>query len=110
VGLTKSAWKESTAEFLDGIERELGSTAPAESVAALNVFRMRLGDDRTLRRRKQFDRDLEVFLESKPYLKVAARRHLRKKIGPAVKSAMILLERANVVLAKYQKKKRGETA
>jgi hypothetical protein len=98
VSLTKSEWKTCREEFVDDIEREL------------NAFRKRLDEDHDSRRRKQFDRDLDVFIESKPYLKVAVTRHLRRQIRPAVKAAMVALEEAKVVLAKYRKKKRVETA
>lgn len=94
-------------ELLSGIERELGSTAPVEGLVTIKVFRARLDEDRTSRKRKQFERDLEAFIESKPYLKVAARRHLRKQIRPTVKAALVALERANVILAKYRKKSRA---
>jgi hypothetical protein len=110
VSLTKSEWKTFREEFVDDIERELGATAPADSLAALNAFRKRLDEDLDSRRRKRFDRDLDAFIESKPYLKVAVTRHLRRQIRPAVKAAMVALEEAKVVLAKYRKKKRVETA
>ena len=107
---TKSKWKTRMEEFLEDIELELGATAPADSLAALNAFRKRLDEDLDSRRRKQFGRDFDAFIESKPYLKVAVTRLLRRQVRPAVKAAMVALEEAKVVLAKYRKKKRFEKA
>lgn len=61
-------------DLLDGVEKELGSP-----VATFQLFRVRLNGHGIARKRKEFERDLEAFLESKPFLRAATQRYLRKK-------------------------------
>lgn len=95
-----SDWKALMQDLLGGIEKELGSP-----VAIFQSFRGRLNEDGIARKRKQFERDLEAFLESKPFLRAATRRYLRKKAEPALETANVLLRRAEALLAQWKSKK-----
>ena len=103
MALTLSEWKSCMLELIDGVELELGSTIPAATMLALKAIRERLAGIRTGRMRKLFENDLEELLESKPFLQVATRRFFRKKVPPAVKAALVALEKARDVLAQAKK-------
>jgi hypothetical protein len=105
--MTGSGWKRSVEDLLDGVERELGASPPIRAHLALEAFRKRLADGRITRRREKIEQDLETYLESEPFLKVAANRHLRKIVVPAVKEALEAIALAETVLAKAKTKKRA---
>ena len=104
--MTLPEWKDVMREFIDGVERELGPSIPANTKIALSAFRRRLNERGIAPRRKRFERELEAFLESEPVLEAAATQYLRKKIRPAVEEAVVLLKRVETILAKASKKKR----
>lgn len=98
--MTVSDWKALMQDLLDGIEKELGSP-----VSTFQLFRERLNEHRIAPKRKQFERDLEAFLESKPFLRAATRRYLRKKAEPALETANVLLRKAEDLLAQWKSKR-----
>ena len=91
-------------DFLDGVERKLRPSAPLKAKVTLNAFRKRLSEGHVARRRKRFEKELEAFLQSEPYLRAATKRYLKEKTIAAVGKAMKLLKRAAAVLAKHQGK------
>ena len=93
-------------DLLDGVEGELRPSVPVKTMDALNEFRMRLRETR-LTRRKDFERELEAFLQSEPFLRTASERYLRKKITPVSKTAIAALKRAESFLAKARINKRA---
>ena len=94
-------------DLLTGVERELCSSAPTEARVTLHSFRKRLNQCRVIRKRKAFDRDLEAFLQSKPCLRGAAKRHIRKIAPPAIEAAIAALNAAIGILQKNQAKARS---
>jgi len=95
------------AYFLDGVERELGSPVSVKTKMALDAFRRQLSEGRIIRRHKRFEQELEIFLQSEPFLRGAAERYLTKKIGPAIEAAIAALEQARSFLAKVRTKRRA---
>lgn len=85
--------------LLDGVERELPPTVPAETKAALQTFRSRLEWKHVTRKRKRFERKLEACLQSSAFLRAASQRHIAKVLPPAVERAQAALKQARLVLA-----------
>jgi hypothetical protein len=105
--MTWSEWKVMMEDLLEGVEQELRSSAPTRNRVALNTFRSRLNEGRTIRGRKHFEQELEVFIQSDPSLRGAAKRYLRKKIPPVIEAAVAALKQAQLVLAKYKTNRLG---
>jgi hypothetical protein len=97
--LTLSEWKATMEELIDGVQGELGSAIPTKTRAALLTFRKRLEENLGERRRKRFEQELEAFLQSKPALRAASKRYLRKRIRTVIKATITTLKRARRVLA-----------
>lgn len=93
-------------DLLDGVERELGPSLRIKTRAALDAFRTRLNKARAAPSRKLFEKKLEAFLESEPFLQGAAKKYLRKKTLPALEAAVAALKRAQRFLTKGRTKKR----
>jgi transketolase len=93
-------------ELIDGVRRELRSTIPTKTRTVLHTFRKRLKERLGGRRRKRFEQELETFLQSKPALRAASKRYLRKKMPPLIKAAIATLKRARRLLAQ-RKRPRG---
>jgi hypothetical protein len=91
-------------ELLDGIQQELGSTVSIESEAALNALRQRLKKPLIASRRKRFQKELNALFESKPGLKTAADRYLRKKVPAAIATAEAALAAGEQLLATLKRK------
>jgi hypothetical protein len=104
--IAHSEWKDMMKDFLDGVERELRPSASMKTKVALNVFRSRLNQEHTPRRRKHFEQELEAFFQSGPFLRAAAKRYLRKRIIPAIETAVALVKRAQPFLTKDRTKRR----
>ena len=102
--MTSSKWKAAMEDFIDGIERELRSSAPRKTRVVLNTFRTRLADARTMKSRKRFEQELESFLQSESALRAAATKYLRRKMRPIVAAAVETLKRAEPFLANPTKK------
>jgi hypothetical protein len=100
--MTSSDWKIWMEELINGVEQELRSTTPIKARVALHTFRGRVSRCRDLRKRKQFERELDAFLQSKPLLRGAARRYIRKIAPPIIKAALAALKRAEPYLPKDQ--------
>jgi hypothetical protein len=75
------------AEALAGIERELGRKAPIASRLTILKLQRRLYGHQNFRTRKQFEQDLEAFLQSRPFLRAATRRYITKKMVPLLIAA-----------------------
>jgi hypothetical protein len=94
-------------ELIDGVLeelREMSSTTPTKTMAALLTLRKRL-DEKNLggRRQKQIEQELETFLHSTPALRIASERHLRKTALPLIKAALATLEEARRFLAQHKR-------
>jgi uncharacterized protein (DUF2267 family) len=100
---TLSQWKATMEELIDGVQRELGSTIPTKTRAALHTFRERLEKNLGRRRRKRFEQELEAFLQSKPALRAASKRYIRKKMRPLIKATIATLKRARRLLAQHKR-------
>ena len=87
--------------LLDGVERELSPTVPAETKAALQTFRSRLEWKHVTRKRKRFERKLEACLQSSPFLRAASRQHIAKILPPIVERAAATLKQARLILASH---------
>jgi hypothetical protein len=92
---------------LDGIEEELGSSAPAETRVALNAFRVRLRVARSAQRRKDFEEELESLLQNEPSLRAATEQYLCKRIPQAIDTALAALKMALPYLASDGQEKRS---
>jgi len=104
--LPLSQWKATMEELTDGVQGELGSMIPTKTRAALHTFRKRLEEKLGGRRRKRFEQELEAFLQSKPALRAASKRYLRKRMRPVMKAAIATLKRARRLLVQ-RKRPRG---
>lgn len=100
-------WKDTMKDILDGVERELCPSTPIKTRADLTAFRMCLDESPMVRRRKQFEQELEAFLQSKPFLRAAGKRYLRKKLIPALEMVTAVMNEVARVLA--QDKTRRQT-
>jgi hypothetical protein len=103
----KQRWEEVMRDFLDGIERELRPSSPLKSRADLRKFRRRLNGKRIEGGHKSFERGLEELLQGDRFLRRATERYLTKRIPALMGEALVALERAEAVLARY-KRGRGE--
>ena len=88
-------------DFLDEVERELRSTAPMMTRAALMAFRSQLDKSHTTRSRKSFERRLEAFIQSRSIVRDAARRYIRRVMPPLLVAAEVALKKARTILANY---------
>src|SRR5258708_29164875 len=104
--LTFSQWKTTMEELIEGVQRELGSTILTKTRTVLHTFRKRLKENLGGRRRKRFEQELEAFLQSKPVLRAASKRYLRKKMRQVMKAAIATLKRARRWLVQ-RKRPRG---
>jgi len=93
-------------DLLDGVEEELRFAAPIKIKGSLNIFRTRLKEARTIRKRRHFEQELEAFLQSEPCLRGAAKRYLRKKITPALEAVVAATKRALQLLEKAKRSRR----
>jgi hypothetical protein len=85
-------------DFLDGVERQLRSSAPARTRLALNAFRVRLKAARIAGGRKRFEQELEGFIDKNLAVRGAAERYLSTIMVPAVEAANVALRRADKIL------------
>jgi len=90
-------------ELIDGVQGEMDSRVPTKTRAALHTFRKRLEKNLGRRRLKRFEQELEAFLQSKPVLRAASKRYLRKKARPLIKAAIAALKRARRLLAQHER-------
>ena len=88
-------------ELIDGVQAELPPRAKTRAV--LQTFRKRLEKNLGRRRQKRFEQELEAFLQSKPALRAASKRYLRKKLRPLIKAAIASLKRAQRLLARHKR-------
>ena len=91
--------------FLDGIGRELRSSAPSKTRLALTAFQARLKADRIAGGQKRFEQELEAFINKHSALRGAAKRHLRSSMVPAVDAAIAALNKATKVLKELRRAK-----
>jgi hypothetical protein len=88
-----SQWKTLFRELIDGVQSEVGMPIPA-----LEEFRKRIEAAAPIpEKRKAFEDEIEVFLDSQPFLREAASRHLGAKAAQAIESGAALLERVRQV-------------
>jgi hypothetical protein len=104
--MAASEWKRMWSEFLDGVEKELRSAAPAKTKLILDTFRQRFDRDSVPRRRKRFQRDLEAALERNPLLRAATRRYFFKRMQSALKAAAEAQNKAERLLQQLENKKK----
>jgi hypothetical protein len=86
------------AEFIDGIERQIPSSASARTRLALNALRARLKASRIAGGRKRFEQDLEDFIQNNVAVRGAAERYLCSIMIPAVEAANVALKKADKFL------------
>jgi hypothetical protein len=98
--MESSQWKRVMEDFLDGIERQLPSSAPARTTLALNAFRLRLKAPRVAGGRKRFEQELEAFIDKNLAVRGAAERHLSTTMVRSVEAADVALRRADKILAR----------
>lgn len=91
--MNRSQWKTLSEDLTRGVERELRASAPSKARIALREFRSRAKRCRLKRERRRFDRELEAFLQSTPYLRAATKRHLRRIAIPILKRTVRVLKR-----------------
>jgi hypothetical protein len=101
--LTTKQWKRCFSDTLIGVEAELDPTAPSSARTILHGFHHRMNKAHTQELRALFEKDLDAFLESEEYLKVAAGRYIVKKMVPALDKATTTMRKAKALLAKYKK-------
>ncbi len=93
-----SEWKALFQDLIDGVQSEVGMPIPA-----LDEFRARVNEAAPdPQRRKHFEDELEIFLQSQPFLREAATRHLSKKTSQAIEAATEVLSCAQEFLPKRQ--------
>jgi hypothetical protein len=102
----KQRWEEVMRDFLDGIEGELRPSPPLKSKADLSKFRNRLNRKRVEGGRNRFEQELEELLQSDRFLRRSTERHLAKTARAAIEEALVALENAEAVLAKYKRERR----
>jgi hypothetical protein len=93
-------------DLLEGAERELRSSVPTKTRAALNAFRVRLRARRVAGGRKNFEEELEAFLQGDCLLRAATERHLGKQVKLASERVVAVLKKIEEVLAKVRTKRR----
>ncbi len=108
--MTSSEWKDVMDDLLDGVEREVRFSARAKIKSSLNEFRTRLKEILTIQQRRHFEKELEAFLQSKPFLRGAAERYVCKKLIPALESATEAMTKANRILTKWKVGQGSSTA
>ena len=88
--------------LIAGAQRELRSTAPAKTRAALKAFRVRLRARRITGGQKKFENELEAFLQNDPLLRAATERHLGQQVKLACERVVAVLKRMEPALAKVR--------
>ena len=83
-------------ELLDGIERELRSSAPARTRLALNAFRVRLRAARIAGGQKRFEQELERFIDADFAVRGAAERYISTIMAPAIEAANVALKKRQI--------------
>ncbi len=106
--MKSSDWKDAMVDLLDGVEREIGPSIPIATKVRLDEFRQHLNEAHVTRRRKRFVQLVDAFLLSEPYLEVATKRYLRKKMIPIAKEALKALEVAQLALEKFKTNSRAK--
>jgi|SRR5579862_2543751 len=94
-------------DLLEGALGELSPSAPRGARAALNELRARLKPIRTTRQLRRFEREVEAFLQGKPFLRAATQRYLGKETLRLAKAAHATLKRAYAAILKYKRAKAG---
>ena len=100
-------WKHGLLDLIDGVEQHVCASAPKSATTRLRQFRVLLPRARTPAARRLYERKLETFLQSAPYLRRAARRHLTPKAAAALKRSGKALEQADRLL-KLSKERRAQ--
>jgi hypothetical protein len=96
--MTNAAWKQCIVGLLDGVERELHADASAEDKDALKAMGSLLERKRITEARKPFERKIDRFIESRPYLFAASHRHVGKVLPSIVEHAASTMKRAKDLL------------
>ena len=92
-------------DFIDGVERELRPSCPLKSRTDLGKFRNRLDEKRLRGGQKRFAQELEELLQSDRFLRRATGRYFARRVPEATEAALVALERAQAVLAKYKQER-----
>lgn len=91
-------------EILDGIQRELGSKVSAKTKVKLDSLRELLNHATTARKRKQFKREIDSFVESTQAVRAASERYIVKVGIPILRATTATLKRMIRVLKKAKNK------
>src|SRR5205814_7532862 len=92
-------WTNCITDLIDGVEQHLCTSAPKGAHAQLREFRRRVSGVRTAQVRQRYERTLERFLQSAPYLRGAARRYLVPQAVALLKSSRETMKRSALFLA-----------
>lgn len=83
--MTAPKWKNFMIGLIDGLERHLCASAPKSASLGLKSFRARVTSARTAGARGMVERDLDRFVESKPWLRAAASRYVVEQLDGVTK-------------------------
>lgn len=99
-----SRWKKLMQEILDGVQRELGSKVSAKAKVKLDSLRELLNHATTARKRKQFEQEVDSFVQGSRAVRAASERYIVKMGIPIIRAATAALKRAKLVFEKAKAK------
>jgi hypothetical protein len=102
VTMKRLEWKLSIEKFLDDIEQELPPKTPLKARIALSMLRRSVNQRRFIRKRKQYEQEMEAFLRSDPFLRAAADRYIRKKARVALVAVRATMSQLEILLARLK--------
>jgi hypothetical protein len=79
-----SEWKNFVIGLIDGLERQLSSSAPKTAKLKLSELRECINKAATSKKRKSLERRLDRLTESSSFFKAAARRHIGARMDVAI--------------------------
>ena len=99
-------WLKMIIDLIDGVEQHLCASAPKKAKEQLREFRKQSREARTAKAHALYERKLNRFLESAPYLRSAGRRYITPKVVDALTRATKALKEATCILKQF--KEHGE--
>jgi hypothetical protein len=105
--MTPREWKNFAIDLIDGLERQLCSSAPKTARLQLAELRECASKATTVKARKSCEQRLDKLVESTPFFRAAARRHVGERADIAIDGIERSLERM-INLARVRGDKRAE--
>jgi len=105
--MTPREWKDFAIGLIDGLERQLSSSAPKTARLQLAELRECASKATTAKARKSCERRLDRLSESTPFFRGAARRHIGGQADLAIDGTERFIE-SMIKLAHVQGKKEAE--